>query len=326
MVAKTIKEKRHIVIGVDANYLHKALIFYRSLSLHHKSFVLYVFCFDDIVYDVLKEINYSNVILYSTSDFETSEILQLKKTKDRLYEYYWAINPHMGRKVILEQKCDAIGLADCDLMFFQSPEVIFEEFEGADVAIQPNNYSYIYETDASKYGYYCTSFQCFRNNDNGRAILKEWYDKCIAWCSHIGEKGKFGDQMYLDEWRNTHKNVREIGNIGTNVAPWNIQKYDLSLKNNIVMINNKWPLVYYHFHSLKMNLVDYSYIITGDRNLNYPISKDVVDLVYEPYVKLLKEAIVDLKRYKVYRDYVNQNPQGNYHLQKPETGEKFYVK
>ncbi len=316
------KPERHIVIGVDANYLHKAVVFYKSLSLHHNNFILHLFCFDEVTFSVLNEFRYKNIILYHPTEFETNEILNLKKTKDRLYEYYWALNPYIARKVILEQNCDFVTLSDCDLMFFQSPEIIFREFDEADAIIQPNNFSQIYDNDFARYGYYCSSFQCFRNNENGKKILDYWYGKCLEWCSHTGEKGKFGDQMYLDDWRRRFEHVREVTNPGTNVAPWNVQKFDFSTKDGEVLINNVWPLVYYHYHSLKMNLIDYSTMITGDRNLAYPIAEDAVRLIYDPYIKILETTVEELKKHKVYKDYVSTNPQGNYHLQKLQNTKK----
>jgi len=222
----------------------------------------------------------------------------------------------MGKKVLYEQKIDAIALADCDIMFFQSPEVIFDEFEGADVIIQPNNFSYQFENDFVPYGYYCTSFQCFRNNKNGKKIINYWYDKCIEWCSHIREEGKFGDQKYLDDWRIRFKRVREVSNVGTNIAPWNIQKFDLAKKNGQVVINNKWPLIYYHYHSFRMNLSNYEYIVTGDRNLKYPIADDAMRLIYEPYIQIVRDVVIELKKIKEYYEYTLTNPGGNYHVQK----------
>lgn len=313
---QTNSKIRHFVIGVDANYLHKSIVFYKSLSMFHNNFILHLFCYDDLTYEVLKALKYKNIVIYHTSEFETEEILKVKNSKERLYEYYWACGPHITQKVIHEQKCDFVINADCDLMFFQSPEVIFEEFKKADVIIQPNNFSYQFENDFIPFGYYCTSIQCFRNNINGRKILRYWYEKCLGWCSHVREEGKFGDQKYLDDWRIRFENVREIVNVGTNVAPWNVQKFDLSLKDKKVVINDKWPLIYYHYHSFRMNLTNYKYILTGDRNLSYPISKEAIELVYKPYVKIIKEVVKELKEIKKYREYTKINPEGYYHTQK----------
>lgn len=306
----TNKNKRHIVIGTDANYLPRALIFYNSLSRVHKNFLLSIFCFDEITYQVLKILNCKNVTLVHPSEYENKELLRAKEAKKRRYEYYWTINPAMGKKALSETESNFIALADCDMMFFDSPEAIFEEFENADVIIQPNNFSYQYEKDFVPVGYYCTSFQCFRSNSNAKKIIDWWYQECMKWCSSNFEEGKFGDQKYLDDWRIKFKKVREVENPGTNVAPWNVQKFDFSKKNGKILLNNKWPLVYYHFHSFRMNLENYKYIITGDRENNYVIPKNVIDIIYKPYISEMKRVIRRLKKIKIYADYIKSNPEG----------------
>lgn len=303
-------KKRHVVIGTDANYLPRALVFYKSLSKVHKNFILHVFCFDEITYKIFKKLNYQNIKIYRLSEIENKRLLKAKLTKRRLYEYYWTLNPAMGKKIIDEVKSDFISLADCDIMFFDSPECIFEELGNADAIIQPNNFSFQHIKDFIPVGYYCTSFQCFRKNINGKKIINWWYNSCIKWCSAKLEKGRFGDQKYLDDWRIRFKNVREVENPGTNVAPWNVQKFNLKIKKNKIFLNNKWPLIYYHFHSFRMNFSDYTYIITGDRANIYKIDSCVIKLIYGPYIKNMKKTIMDLKKFSEFKEYMQTNPNG----------------
>lgn len=301
---------RHIVTSTDANYLHKTIAFYLSLCKVHQNFILHLFCFDDIAYKIFKELGYKNIVIYNPSDFETLELKKVKASKIKRYEYYWACNPFLTRKVLLEQDTDFVSSCDCDLLFFKSPEEIFEELSDADVLIQPNNFSSQFSTDSAKVGYYCTSFQCFRKNNNSIKILNWWHKKTMKWCSSKFEEGKFGEQKYLDDWRTRFKRVREIVNIGTNVAPWNVQKLDISIQDGRFLINHKYPLIYYHFHSFRMNLTNYQYIITGDRHNNYPISSNVRKLIYEPYTQILKKVIQGLKKNPDYQKYVQINPEG----------------
>jgi hypothetical protein len=301
---------RHIATSTDANYLHKAVVLYKSLLKVHNNFILHIFCFDDIAYNVLEKLHYNNIKIYHSSDFETVELLRFKASKIKRHEYYWACNPFLTRKILLEQSVDFISSCDCDLMFFQSPEIIFEELGEADVLIQPNNFSYQFENDFTRVGYYCTSFQCFRKNSNSIKILNWWHKRTMEWCSSDFEDGKFGEQKYLDDWRIRFKKVREIANVGTNLAPWNIQKFDLSGKNSEILINGKYPLVYYHYHSFRMNLSNYKYIISGDRDNNYEIPLEASKFIYKPYIEILKESIKDLKKIRDYRNYLQINPEG----------------
>lgn len=311
MQTKNNTQIYHIATSTDANYLPRALVFYRSLVKTGTKFVLHLFCHDDITYHIIKAFNYKNIAAYGTSDFETEDLIKAKGEKDRRYEYYWTCNPAFAKKMLSNSAISKFALADCDMMFFQSPKVIFDELEGSDVIIQTNNFSFPFVKDFVPVGYYCTSFQCFRNCKNAKNIVETWYNQTLEWCSSKFVDGKFGEQKYLDDWKLRYKYVREVANPGTNVAPWNVQKYDLTKKGSEVVIHNKWPLIYYHFHSFRMSFRDYKYIITGDRDNNYPIGKEVLKLVYKPYIIEMKKAIKELKKYRVFRDYINFNPGGD---------------
>lgn len=304
------KEKNHIVIGTDVNYVHKAVIYYESLYRYYKNFILHVFCFDEVAHKAFSCLNYPNVVIYHTSEFETRKLLNIKKTKEKLYEYYWAINAYISKFVLDKYQPSSVTFSDCDCMFFKSPQAIFDEAEGADILIQPNNFSFQSVKDFIPVGYYCSSFEYFRNNKNGRKVINWWNRQCLKWCSASFEDGRFGDQKYLDGWKIKFNGVREIANPGANVAPWNVQKYDLNESKKEILLNNKWPLIYYHYHSFRMNLLDYQHVITGDRENYYQISNDVIRLIYNPYIERMKITLKKLKNIKEYRDYVNKNPKG----------------
>lgn len=299
-----------LVIGIDANYLPKAVVFYESLLKYYKNFVLHVFCFDDVTYESLKVLRYKKVILHKKSDFESKKLLELRKSKKKTYEYYWAVNAYITKYVLDNYQPESVTFTDCDCMFFDSPKKIFDEVKGADILIQPNNFSFLSVNDFIPVGYYCSSFELFRSNENGVKVLNWWNKACMKWCSASFEDGKFGDQKYLDDWRERFKKVREVTNPGANVAPWNVQKYDLIKKDGKIFLNGVWPLVHYHFHSFRMNFDDYNYIITGDRENYYKLSKRVVDAVYKPYISAMKSAIKKLKKTKSFSSYILTNPKG----------------
>ncbi len=304
---------RHFVVPFDVNYLHKAIICYNSLNNVHKSFIFHAFCFDNLSASILKKKKYKNMKVYYPSDFETREILKSKATKERMYEYYWSIKAFLVKKVIKEQKADMATYIDCDFMFYKSPEIIFKEMGDADVLIQPNNFSYSSVTDFIPVGYYCSCFESFKNTKNGHRVINWWHKKCMEWCFSRFEDNKFADQKYLDDWRIRFKGVREIANVGANVAPWNVQKFDISKEKEEILINGIWPLVYYHFHSLRMNLSNYKVLITGDRNNSYILPKELIETIYEPYVKEMKKTVKDLKKDNEYKLYVeSENPEGSF--------------
>ncbi len=309
-------KKRILVTFFDSNYIPKALATYKSLVKVNDNFDLYAFCFDDLSYNVVKKLNYKNFVPVHYSEFENEELIKSKTNKEKMYEYYWSCKPYTIKWIMDKTGADMVTYIDSDFMFFQNPEPIFEEADRASVLIQPNNFSYDEEKQFLPVGYYCSCWESFKNNQEGHKVLNWWHQKCMEWCYARFEEDKFADQKYLEKWRIMFKGVKEVTNVGANIAPWNIQKYDLANKKGKILINNLWPLIYYHYHSFKMNLIDYSYIITGDRDNFYRIPAGVEKIIYQPYIELLKVAIIEAKSIPEYQKYAKEFPESDIKLAK----------
>ena len=302
--------KINLVSYIDANYIPKFLICFNSLQEHFENqFVMHLHCFDDASYEILSKYNLANLELYKNDEFEIPEAIA-QKEKKKSYEYYWTYTPIVLEQVMSRVEEDAIVVyMDTDMKFYSSPKPIFDELEDKDVLIQPNNFSVKERWQYEPIGYYCTSFNVFRNNDNSRRIVSEWKSQCLQWCGSSFENGLFGEQKYQDFWRDTYPNVREVTEVGANIAPWNIHRYDVSTRNGQVYVNNK-PLIYYHFHAFRMNFDDLSYIIEGDRDNHYEISQEAVDNIYMPYIEDYKKVLTELKENQDFCEYVRKNPKG----------------
>lgn len=311
---QNIPQRRDFVTFFDSNYLPKALVTVDSLSRHHPNFRIHAACFDELSYSVVKDLANPHFIPLPLNEFEPEELKATKHLKKKQYEYYWAFKPHIIQTVMDRTQAEMVTYMDCDFRFFSSPEVIFEEMGDADVLIQPNNFSFPEVDQFKPVGYYCSCFESFRNTANGRKVLEWWHQQNVDWCFATFDRNRFADQKYLDGWKEKFVGVREIALPGANVAPWNVQKYTVSEKEGKVLLNDKYPLIYYHYHSFRMNIGDYSYIITGDRENLYDIEDSVVETVYRPYIDELREATQNLKKHPGYLKYTQSNPQSNVHL------------
>lgn len=302
--------KVNLVSYIDANYLPKFLVCYKSLIKHFDNkFILHLYCFDNVVFNILKRRKLKNLKIYKKEEFEITEVISQKQNK-KTHEYYWTYTPIVLEKTMQSLKeNDILVYMDTDMMFFSSPQVIFDELEDKDVLIQPNNFSVKERWQFEPIGYYCTAFNIFRINDNTRKIISEWKNQCIKWCGADFTTGNFGDQKYMDYWRDQYENVRETTVVGANIAPWNIHKYDVSQRKDGVYLNNN-PLIYYHFHAFKMNFDDYEYMIEGDRDNHYEIRKDAIEYIYKPYIEEYKIILEDLKNEKEFLKYILLNPKG----------------
>ena len=265
----------------DSNYLTRGLALYNSLKATGEEFMLYVFAFDDLAREILESINLAHMIVISLQQFESEELLAIKKTRLQ-GEYCWTCTPFTIEYILNNYGVEEVTYLDSDLYFFDRPEILLQEFRESkkDVMITEHRYTPEYD-QTEKSGIYCVQFMTFRNTENSRYILAWWRDRCAEWCFSRMEDGKFGDQKYLDDWLERFSGVHVLQNIGGGVAPWNVQQYKCTAGP---MVNEK-PIIFYHFHYLKWkkeHIFDVS---------DYRLSADIMKYLYQPYVGALENAL-----------------------------------
>ena len=140
--------------------------------------------------------------------------------------------------------------SDGDLFFFQSPEPVYRELQGAAVAIIPHRYPARIER-LRKFGTYNIGWVGVRNDTEGISVIKWWRQKCIEWCRDYVDGDRFADQGYLDSFPGLSPRVKVIENIGANLAPWNVGNYRIGFRSDQVMVDADHPLIFFHFQGLK---------------------------------------------------------------------------
>ncbi|OGU74877.1 MAG: glycosyl transferase [Ignavibacteria bacterium RBG_16_34_14] len=270
----------------DSNYLTKGLALYHCLEKYCENFHLFIFAFDEIAYNVLKQLKLSKATIISLKEFEDEELLKVKPTRTK-GEYCWTATSSTILYILKKYNVESCTYIDADIFFYSSPKPIFDEIGNDSILITEHRYSPEYNKEI-KSGKYCVQFITFKNNENGLKALRWWRERCIEWCYNRFEDGKFGDQLYLDDWTERFEGVYVMKHPGGGLAAWNIQQYEFEKKNNKIIVIEKstgqrFEVIFYHFHYLrfyKNNIVE-----LGRRKL----SKNVLDIFYKPYIKYLDE-------------------------------------
>ncbi len=275
--------KYNYVTIFNLNYLNRGLLLHKSLMAVAKNFDLYVICFDDATYNILKELNYNNLIPISLKEFEDEELLKIKPTRTAA-EYCWTCSSASIWFCIKTFKLENCAYLDADMYFYSDPLKIWNENPNASVFITLHNYSPTYN-QSKESGRFCVQFVGFKNTTESLKVLEEWRNNCINWCFNRIEDGKFGDQKYLDEWPEKYKEVHIVKDITAGLAPWNVDQFKITNTQSVINKRDKEESVpiFFHFHGLKVyqeNVVSY----TSHR---YFLSKDVQNKIYLPYVKSL---------------------------------------
>jgi hypothetical protein len=259
---------------------------WESLHRHCADFTLTCFCFDNDAKTVMDGLHLPGVTTVALAELEAGDpdLLAVKNERSPL-EYCWTATPALLLHAFREQsQTELVTYLDADLLFFDDPELLFEEIGDASVCITPHRYAPAYAHQAIN-GIYCVQWVTFRRDDNGVRALQWWHDRCIEWCYYRLEDGKLGDQKYLDDWPERFEGVHVLRHKGGGLAPWNVSRYQLRRERDRVLVDED-PLVFFHYHRYTIRAAG------GDdwQPPGYPITPEQYDLLYRPYTSELEAA------------------------------------
>ena len=88
-----------------------------------------------------------------------------------------------------------------------------------------------------------------------------------------------------------------LQNKGANVAPWNLDNYNIRHIKGKVYIDDS-PLIFYHFHGLQR--LDTSFYLTRLDQYSIRLNKRMAKFLYVPYIKKIngfgiKTPVIDIK-------------------------------
>ena len=278
----------------DRHYLTRGLALYDSLKKHCDSFHLYIFAFDDSSNNVLKKLNLRSATIISLTQFEDKELLNVKNTRTSA-EYCWTSTSSTILYVLENFNVDSCTYIDADIYFYAFPKAIFDEMGDNSILITEHRFSDIYLSELPISGRYCVQFITFKNDKRALYSLRWWRARCLEWCYNWYEDGKFGDQLYLDDWTERFDGVHVLQHLGGGLAPWNIQQYsftknDFKFLGTEIITGKEFEVIFYHFHFLKF--FTNGQIELGDRLLN----KNILIYFYKPYLELLKKIASEIKK------------------------------
>lgn len=242
----------HFCTYFDNNYLLRGITLYRSLKKHcNKPFRFYALCLDEDAFNALTQLDEENIIPIELKNVEKwdNELLAAKENRSQI-EYYFTLSPILPLFVLKHFEADLVTYLDADLMFFSSPDPIYDELGEGSIFITEHRFSENLK-DSIKYGRFNVQCQVFRNDEAGLKCLRRWRKQCLTWCYDRLEDGKFADQKYLDEWPGLYGDNLVISqHPGIGLAPWNVNGSTLERSEHSFIIEYK-PLIFYHFHGFQ---------------------------------------------------------------------------
>ncbi len=272
----------------NAKYLSRGLALYDSLLGVNASFRLFVLAMDDATATTLRNLKLRCMTVITLNEFEDAELKQVKLSRT-FQEYCWTCTPSIIRFCMQTFELPECTYLDADIFFFAKPEILQREFKGKSILITEHRYHPDYDYSSTS-GRFCVQYVSFRNDRYGNEALEWWRRACNEWCHAYYEDGKFGDQMYLNDWPERFKNLRILKHAGGGLAPWNLSTFDVSEVRGKVHIFEKatgkaTPLVFYHFHDFRFD-AEGNWFHSGGFP-GYHIGRDAYRSIYATYLKSL---------------------------------------
>ncbi len=262
----------------DSNYISKGIALYLSIAKYTDDFVLYIMAMDRKCEEMLCKLNFAHVEVECIEDNMSSELEKAKSNRSRA-EYCWTCGSYITDLFLHKYNLPEITYLDSDLMFFNCPQIIQDELreKNASVGLSPH---FIHDTT---FGKYCVQYVYFKNDKNGVEALRWWRNECLKWCYSKLEKGKYGDQKYLDYMPQMFDGVVDIENRGAGIARWNEMFYNFS-ENALTFKGELYPYIFFHYSGF--NIKKDNKILSVIQN--YYVSYDVMNYLVLPYVNLLR--------------------------------------
>jgi hypothetical protein len=287
--------KRVYCTYFDHNYLSRGIALYHSLQRHAPGSRLWVLCLSEACYRALVALDFPNLVPRRQADFEAADPPVAATRADRsLIEYYFTCSP-AWKLYVLNHEPDAewVTYLDSDLFFFASPEPIYSEMKDAAFGIIPHHFTRRL-ADMRRFGIYNVGWVSVRHCDEGISVLRWWRERCIEWCHDFVEGDRFADQRYLDRLPGMFTNVHVIQHLGANLAPWNFADLRVEWRDEAVLVDGGYPLLFFHFHKLKRVG---RYYFNGHRAFHAPFPNLMRDHIYQPYIVALAAAELEVMPY-----------------------------
>jgi hypothetical protein len=275
----------------DRAYLPHGLSLYQSLERACKGrFVLHVLCMDDFTAGVLRELKLPQLRVVELTDIE-DEALHAARNNRSVGEFCWTCTSPLLLHVLDEVAPDEIvTYVDADIRFFSDPSVVHAELGEGSIFVHEHGFAPEHAHLLREAGRFNVGLVAFRNNEEGRTCLERWKAQCLAECRFDPAAGKCGDQHYLEEWPARYCGLVISANLGVGLAPWNITKHRLGRRGGVLTVDDR-PVVFYHYHSLKMLRPRWGLKPVAMATGAYMLSDEVIASLYTPYVRELWQAL-----------------------------------
>lgn len=274
-----------VYTSICMNYLPKALTLGKSLKETNKDIKFYIILLErEIPKDWPKKANevVDKVILAKDLGWKDFDKYIFKHS---IVEASTAVK---GQALVylLENVDSKVLYIDPDIKVYGSLKYLSDILDEKDIILTPhltipesnkididNN-----ELCALQHGVYNLGFVGVKNGNEGMKFANWWNNRLQLYCYDDIPRGIFTDQRWID-LAPAYFDVFILKNPGYNMAPWNLSTRKITYKNNKILVNDKYELVFFHYSGFDSG--------ANETVFNYyvPNKKDYIYKLRDEYIK-----------------------------------------
>jgi len=283
---------RHYCCYFDDRYLPRGVAMIRSLRRFEPDACIWLLCLSERCHEIMTRLAEPGVRLMRLVELETAdpEVAQSRSSRS-LVEYYFTCTPALVCHILKQVEPGGfVTYVDGDLYFFSNPHRLYEELGSGAVGIIAHRFAPA-ARHLERFGIYNVGWMTFRNDDRGRATAGWWRERCNEWCYDVLDGDRFADQKYVEQFARRFDGIVVLENPGANLAPWNLGRHRLALDRGTVIVDEREPLVFFHFHGIR-ELGGALYIA---EHLRYgaPFNIFIRRYIYRPYIERLAAIVAE---------------------------------
>ncbi len=279
------------------NYLWQAENLSQSFLKHNPDYTIFVCITDRLTIDLdIKSYKFSFEIVW-IDDLHVP-------TWNKMVEYYNIAELVMSTKALAisylfnKYNPDFAIYLDSDIIVFDHFQLVETQLEHYNICLTPycctqmpvispiesieNSFSdqQPFEDRTMLYsGIYNMGFIAVKNVKENKKFIQWWCEMSMNQCFLGRKQGMFGEQLCINLVPIYFEKVLVIKDVGYNAASWNFHERNFSEKDGKFYVNDKFPLVFYHYSGYS---ADYPDRITRWTPLTFDDKPDVKP-IFKPY-------------------------------------------
>ncbi len=251
------------------NYLAQAKVLVDSFLQYHND-ISFVIGLVDKKNEKIDYSGFNNCKFLQPEEIGIDDFLNLTKKYD-ITELNTAVKPFYF-KYFFSKVYEKVIYIDPDIMFFSNLTEIINNLNYYSVCLTPHILypsssieNIQWELNPLQNGLFNLGFIALSNTKESENLLKWWSERTYNFCFYNERSGIFVDQLWASLFPVFFQKVKTIKNPGLNVAYWNLHERAISKRKGSFIINEKFPLVFFHFSSFKIE--------QSEKLTNHPIGE-----------------------------------------------------